>query len=417
MEVSIVSNRKVADPVIAGLHVFGRREWHLLSRMYYAYSSYSSGMTLDSICEDLHCAKKDVFYYIRCYSAIDLARQSFADDYAKMEAMFEGDVDFKSFLGIVLSPLVQKHFGTPFIWEDGRPNMLDHLDLIEKIGVVARHAFFNEDEAGQKAARGPIEQYLKFAFRLDPRQGELAGVLAPSPYVPRTAKKEEQADNAATPASASPPAEEPKSANPPAAERAEALQEKPPQPETGAAPSDLEADSGNIGKATLTPAPRALPRETFFEYLTCPVADERLQQLTREIVSVSRRSKGLSEFPITASFLARALLEWSLLYQLKKHKLLGEAQAKYRCSADQYPSLTDLLSFADTVSDDRCLPGKIRAKCRFIRNHWINDLNFNVHNDLGNSTAHRLSSIAADIRPVVRWIFAGEDVSDDEPPP
>lgn len=407
MEVSIVANRKAADPVIAGLHVFGRKEWHLLSRMYYAYSNYSSGIGVDSICEDLHCTKKDVFYYLRCYSAIDIARQSFADDYSKMEAMFEGDVDFKSFINVVLSSLIQKHFGSPFIWEDGRPNMLDHMDLVEKIGVVARHAFFNEDEVGHKAVRGPIEQYLKFAFRLDDRQDELPGLGGPKPYVPRTARDD------STPGHASSPV-----ATPPEQSAAEGNAEKPlpdPPPEEKIAPPPAHG-APDVGKTDQTRpklSPRPIPREIFFENLACPIADERLQQLTREIVSVSRRVKGLVDFPITASFLARALLEWSLLHHLKKHKLLGEAQAKFRCAADQYPGLSDLLSFADSVSEVRYFPRKIRAKCKFVRDHWLNDLNCNVHNDFGNSTAHRLASIAADIRPIVRWIFDGEDIPDD----
>jgi len=424
LEVSIVKDRKIADPVIANMHVFGKKDWHFLSQMYYAYNNYSLGIDVETICDGLNCSTKDVYYFLRCYKAIDLARQSVADNFSRIEGILGGEVEFKYFLAIVVSPLVQKHFGAPFIWDDGRENFHGHPDLIDKIGVIASHALFADDQIGYRASRGPIEQYLKYAFRRDERQMELEDVLKPAPYKPRavvsSSSDEKPLDPSDFPAdslmaptapepSASASAPSPDSENSPGAALSSSRESTP----IGEGGASSEVPSAAPPKSLTQGQQKTPVREVFFERLECPIADPRLQQLTAEIVNVSKRTRRLAEFPITASFLSRALLEWSLLHQLRKFKRLGDAQARYKCGAGQYPLLGELLAFSESIDDESFLPKKLKAKCKFVREHWMNDLNCNVHNDFGNHTQHRLISMAADIRPIVRWIFSGIDDADE----
>jgi len=57
------------------------------------------------------------------------------------------------------------------------------------------------------------------------------------------------------------------------------------------------------------------------------------------------------------------------------------------------------------------MPKRLGEKCGLIRSRWLNDLNCNAHNSFGNHTAPRLTDIAADVRPVIRFIFNGKDTS------
>ncbi len=59
------------------------------------------------------------------------------------------------------------------------------------------------------------------------------------------------------------------------------------------------------------------------------------------------------------------------------------------------------------------MPKRLAEKCGLIKDRWLIDLNCNVHNSFGNHTAQRLVDIAADVRPVIRFVFSGQDVDEE----
>ncbi len=179
-------------------------------------------------------------------------------------------------------------------------------------------------------------------------------------------------------------------------------------------PQQEFAPQSQDDKTTLSGGSQRLKtREVFFEALKCPIPDFRLQQITKEIVAISNRQRGLIDSAISASFLMRALLEWSLLHHCAKSRKNEQMATRLRKPPGFEPSLNDLLIFFSDLGDPVIMPKRLGEKCQHIRERWLIDLNCNTHNAFGNHTAQRLIDIAADVRPIVRFIFGGDDDSDD----
>jgi len=418
IEASIVTDRRVADPIIASIHVFGKKDWNFLSRMYYAYNNFNAGTDIDTICRSLHCTTKEVYNYIRSFTAIDLAREAYTGDYTKVDLLLNGEVDPQTYLSIVLSSIVPKHFGSPFIWDDGRSNFLGHPDLVSKIKLIAAHTLFGEDEGLYRISKGSIERYLKAVFRRDEAQlempiGKFTVYEDPSPPV---SPKEEETPISRHSAPADPPTSPLSAPDPiPPVAPPSAHTPAPQNDGNGAELEKQDAPQEDPPSTPATPQPKRLPtREIFFEALECQIADYRLLQITKEIVAVSRRPRGLIDAAISASFLMRALLEWSLLYHARRANRVDEMMAATRTKPGGEPRLADILEYFSNTRDNAYLPNRLREKCKHIKEHWMNDLNCNIHNDYGNHTPDRLSAIAADVRPIVKWVFGYRDDSQDE---
>ena len=69
--------------------------------------------------------------------------------------------------------------------------------------------------------------------------------------------------------------------------------------------------------------------DKYFESLICYVDDQRLSRLTSEL-SVLSKNNHISSFPISASMLTRAILESSLIYQLKKRNKYKDYRLIYK---------------------------------------------------------------------------------------
>lgn len=414
LDALIALDRRAADPIVARIHVFGKKDWNFLSRMYYAYNSFQTGTDMATICASLGCSQKDVYHYVRAFTAIDLARESVTGDFTKIDLLLGGEVDPQHFLGIVLSPLVQRHFGAPFVWDNGEKNFLGpHSDLIEKVGRIARDTLFSTDGEGSRILRGGIDKYLKAVFPQETRQLEMdvgpggRYVPSPDPPLPPVESSDPGSSTANPPA---PPPESPRNdlGLPSIGEEDSCAV----APSPGKRPPDIEVPSDEEeGSGGQLPVPAPKSREVFFEALECPLADFRLQQITKEIVSLSRRQRGLIDFAISASFLMRALLEWSLLYHCTRSKRLETLREGLKKPPGFEPTLTDLLDFFSKLKEPAVMPKRLGEKCGLIRDRWLIDLNCNAHNSFGNHTAQRLTDIAADVRPVIRFIFSGEDAS------
>ena len=419
---SIVNDRRIADHVIADIHLFGKKDWKFINQITYARNKFLSGTDALTISRSMRCTSKEIQYFLRCYTVVEIAKSILVFDRAKADMLYEKDQEIQRLTKIVLSPLTTKYFGTPLIWDNAQPNYAHHDDLIDKLTKIIDHTIFPQNEAIFKLAHGPIEVYLDTIFRKDTRQMELG--ISPSVSYVAPHKKDSLITEdlksklftelvTKTPNSWGGKTQLPSNIDECVIEKHHTNREQKYASPHSIENSDyLPRDENKNNEGTL---PQTKTKEVFFENLYCTIDDYRLLQLTKEIVSISNRSKGLSDCAISASFLMRALLEWSLLIHIERAALLDDLKKYQKIREGHEPSLSDLLIYSEAIKDVSIIPSKLIKKIRFIRElNWINDLNFNIHNDLGNITVDRLKSIAADIRPIIRWIFGyGVDNSDD----
>lgn len=167
---------------------------------------------------------------------------------------------------------------------------------------------------------------------------------------------------------------------------------------TATPPTSARTDKKNLKQS----APKSAQASIFFEKLICAVEDDRLIALTDEIKKIDH-----ANFPIAASMLLRALLESSLVYQVKKADKLKELNKKQN---GKDVGLQALISFCANAQNQVFTHKRAGdALANFEKAGLKDHLDFVVHGRWVEAKAPLLESAAGLLRPLIRHIVEGND--------
>jgi len=142
---------------------------------------------------------------------------------------------------------------------------------------------------------------------------------------------------------------------------------------------------------------------SFFESLECPVKDDQLRQLTKEISTINH-----AEFPTAATFLLRALIERSLDYAITKAGLDKQLHKEWHTKRKQHttdPGLDFIMAFAISHA-----PNIFRGAVAKVLSHWQGTKKFSdmvIHGKWVNAHPTTLEEVAGFVRPLVQKILNG----------
>lgn len=391
IDVEIVPSRREGDPVVANIHAIdSRRRWSTPARMRYIEREHKRGKNYFEIAEELHVPLRDVNQLMKGLTALRVALAAEWTESEKQILGQEESFDYDSFLRVALSPTIEKVFGSPFITDDGRENFFGHGDLMQKLQIITRHTLLAQRQHEERWVRinTNIESYLRDVFSLEqPSQSafELA-VPAPNPEPKATPQIHRQSK-----APENSPDESPR-----AAEANDGAKDTEPQDDRRKPDESAERQPGSNRERPFT-----FKSPAFFDDLKSNLKDVRINQLVAEIVRVSRLPNCLINYPLACSMLMRSLLEWSLKLFYEEKAVWSQLKQGQRA-----PTIEQMLRLGLKRG---LFPDRIATKCDHILQFWLDELNFNIHNDLGNYSPDRLTSMCADIKPVVRWIIERGD--------
>jgi hypothetical protein len=144
--------------------------------------------------------------------------------------------------------------------------------------------------------------------------------------------------------------------------------------------------------------------DKFFESLTCPIQDDQLIQLTREISSIN-----YSTFKTAATFLLRALLERTLDWCIKKYgltpALMKEYHSAFPRTQQREPGLDFKIAFA-RKNQNAMFSGNVQRSL----DHWKQTKNISdlvIHGKWAQASVPTLEQAASTIRPFIKNIFDG----------
>ncbi|MBC2594700.1 hypothetical protein H5P28_10550 [Ruficoccus amylovorans] len=124
--------------------------------------------------------------------------------------------------------------------------------------------------------------------------------------------------------------------------------------------SDDASDPSLVNKDTPS-KPHSVGK--FFEKLECNVSDDRLNALAKEIRQIRYQN-----YPISATFLSRALLESSLIYCIKAKKVYGDMMKSVPSNYKKDPGLKHIIKFSIERADDIFAnPERVRS----LLNRWL----------------------------------------------
>jgi len=177
-----------------------------------------------------------------------------------------------------------------------------------------------------------------------------------------------------------------------------------PSPADPTSSSMAPADTSDVERSDTT-APSQLPPAQkpkpllLLEDIRCLRDDDRLTRLTYELTQLSAGKNNLISFRLSLFMLMRALLEWALVYHYD--------QIKIPCRDDkgQHFPIGKLVGMASARTDVFPDNKKLSERAGTIASHWLKDLHWNSHNDMGNWSFERLQNIAGDLRPILRFIL------------
>lgn len=441
VEVCFDYDRERGDPIVANIHaVIQRRSWSLVSRMRYVHREFKKSKNPQEIAKFLKIDLKTVKLLLRGREALHIAIHGSQWTDEERAILYKDDqVDHDPFLRAVLSPSVERHFGQPMFFDDGRANRLGFVNLDQMVGVVARHTLIAQRrETDDKFSKGDsIEDYLRRTWPIADRVNDVgpspgkdpdlfdlnrpAG--GPSLYTPPNretegGKRPPRPTPGAEPTGGLPelPITPALSKDVPPDGSGDGLNGSHVEPETSPltisahpTPSDQPpspvpgntSDEPKPDAATPSPLPPIQKPKPLLllEDIRCLREDIRLKQLTYELTQLSAGKNNLTSFRLSLFMLMRALLEWALVYHYD--------QINIPCRDDkgQHFPIGKLVGMASTRTD--VFPGnkKLSERAGTIASHWLKDLNWNSHNDMGNWSFERLQSIAGDLRPILRFIL------------
>ena len=145
----------------------------------------------------------------------------------------------------------------------------------------------------------------------------------------------------------------------------------------------------------------------YFEELTCSVKNQRLRRLTSELREISKKNQ-INTLPIATLVLTRAILEYSLLYQLEKQK-------KFKDFKEQHPQehLSDLILYVKknvkSLFDEYAASKAETALEIFLSRQELKYLNVMVHGGWLDPTVGHIQDVIGDIRELLQTILSGEN--------
>ncbi|KIL98734.1 hypothetical protein CCC_02184 [Paramagnetospirillum magnetotacticum MS-1] len=435
-------DRERGDPIVANIHaVIQRRAWSLVSRMRYVHREFKKSKNEQEIAQTLKIDLKTVKQLLRGREALQIAIHGnvWPDD-EKAILYRDEQVDHEPFLRAVLSRRVEHHFGQPMFFDDGRPNRFGFSNLDQMVGVIARHTLIAQRrDTDDKFSKGDsVEDYLRRTWPIGDRVNEVVPCPGKEPdlfdmnrpagglslYTPPNRKTEGR-----KPAPKPPTSTEPTDGQLELPDNPASPKDIPPNgPEDGANGSHMELETPPStvsahplpADCTSPPlAPMALPDEMnsdaatpstlppvqkprpllLLEDIRCLRDDDRLKRLTYELTQLSSTKNNLTSFRLSLFMLMRALLEWALVYHYD--------QIKLPCRDDngQHFPIGRLVGMASTRTEVFRDNKKLSERASTIASHWLKDLHWNSHNDMGNWSIERLQNIAGDLRPILRFIL------------
>lgn len=136
----------------------------------------------------------------------------------------------------------------------------------------------------------------------------------------------------------------------------------------------------------------------YFGRLVCTASDQRLLKLSEELSSIT-----VKKYPAATIMLTRALIESSLVYQIKKKNLWGlyKRQCRQKCDLDS------VISFSITNKDALFTDPTIANPLNFLQGNgghrrFMNDV---VHGNWVDPTPAAVEAIAGDTRELLRAIL------------
>jgi len=411
-------DRRRGDPIVANIHAMDqRRSWSLPARMRYVHREFKMGLNPEEIASTLRIDLKTVRQLLRGREALHLAIHGSKWSAREKAILYNDDeIDHEPFLKAVLSPSVERHFGQPMFFDNGQPNRNGFPTLDAVVGMIARHTLISQRfETEYRFGKGDsIEEYLRKAWRIGKRVadasptardlfdlnkpvGEPSFLERPSP----SSSKEGQSQafkgdqEAGRVRAETVPDFTPSIAEPPNTETDDGAADPASHVHGGVGSAPVQALSNQTAqKPSQKPKPVLL-----LEDIRCLRDDFRLEQLTYELAQLGASKANLTNFRFSCFMLMRALLEWALVYHFDQKGITC------RDSDGQHFGIGKLVQMANSRPDAFPENKKLSQRAGTIASHWIHDLNWNSHNDMGNWSLDRLQAIAGDLRPILQHIL------------
>ncbi len=432
-------DRERGDPIVANIHaVIQRRAWSLVSRMRYVHREFKKSKNPQEIAKTLKIDLKTVKLLLRGREALHIAIHGNTWTDEERTILYNDDqIDHDSFLRAVLSPSVERHFGQPMFFDDGRANRIGFVYLEKMVGIVARHTLIAQRlETDDKFSKGDsIEEYLRRTWPIRERVNEVAPSAGKDPDLFDLNKPAGSASLYTQPPNKGTggwqrPHVEGTSVSSPHTQVEPPVASARPMKEALEFPGDDEngnaAKSETLGQTTISgPSPQQSPISSppfsepkvdtpasssitpiqkpkppqLLEDIRCNRDDDRLKQLTYELTQLSTTKNNQMSFRLSLFMLMRALLEWSLVYHYDQIKVAC------RDEKGQHFAIGKLVDIASTRAGIFPDNKKLSERASTIASHWLKDLHWNSHNDMGNWSLERLQNIAGDLRPILRFIL------------
>ncbi len=370
LKAEIVVTRLVATPIIAAIHLGeNRHQWSDRRKVSFACMQNGHGTSYTEIAEYLLCSEDEALTYISQGKILDtLDGLEWTDE--EYDLLVNDKLRLKAMFRVFLSTSAHKYFGQPIFMCDGELNeqLLDALRIVKLIVEDSLWWQVRDEYLHKIEDKTKLADYFKIRFpKADEREHPLqlfseleAGIRVPN-YV-----GDADVSNVLN------------------VER----QNQPYSEASDGAAWNKHADF------------------KFFSKLNYSGTNERMAQLVRELSRLSSRSyengnRGFCIFSLSASFLMRASLEWCLYLRIKGHGHLSDFEEKYK-NRDRF-SLDDILAYSVESRKNIGISPDLAQKIELIRaNKSIkNDLNWNIHNNKGNSSPARLEEIANTIYPIL----------------
>lgn len=360
LEASVVTSRATAKPIIAALHLSGgKHPWSDRRKVTFAATEARYGVGYSEISANLMCSEAQAMEYVCCGRILN-SIQNLSWSKAEFDILDNDRFRLSAMFKALTTNLAQKYFGQPIFMKNGEINrQLPDYETIVKI-IVSDSLFW---QAGKEVLfsineNTSLSTYFRARFGTPDERDNTSDLFAQLP----TAK---------------------------------------PHP----SPFREIISTGE-------PEPKWNRHEpsSFFEHIRYTGPDLRTQQLVRELSRLSSKSfenqtKGFEIFSLSASFLVRSILEWTIYVRIRDRGFKSDFEEFLKKGR---PSLDHFLSFAVQKHKALGIPKDYAQKIEAVRNDAAlkNDLQWNVHNDKGNWSSKRISEIAASVRPIIEYFLS-----------